>query len=176
MRSTLAVRKLMLFLFQQKLERNNGIEMKGEFVRRIAWWSMTMFVLGIVSHFSSPSPGINSYGYDSDVIVSTKIEKVSWIYVEVQLETKLKFCVYQVAYSVTALKHLKTLRVWRCRFCYKKFKNTIINVPFKRGNMYDDLTEPIKFYDRRAKLLMSRSIVKYPWQKMVAKALCVRSL
>ena len=35
MRSTLAARKLMMFLFQENPERNNGIEKKDEFVRSI---------------------------------------------------------------------------------------------------------------------------------------------
>ena len=50
-KSTLAVKKLMVFLFQENPERYNGIEKKGEFFLSIVWWNITMFVTGIASHF-----------------------------------------------------------------------------------------------------------------------------
>ena len=81
--------------------------------------------LALLASFVSPSPCIKIYGYDFDSIVSTKIyslnhstkcnnkirvtetiEKSSLIYAEVQLEIKLKFCLYEAAYSVSALKKI----------------------------------------------------------------------
>ena len=73
--------------------------------------------------FASPSLCIELYGCDFDNIVSTKIysldhstncdnkirvsitiEEGSLIYAEVQPEIKLRFCMYEVAYTVSALK------------------------------------------------------------------------
>ena len=73
--------------------------------------------------FASPSPCIKLYGYDFDNIVSTKVYFLdhstncenknrvsktkgegSLIYAEVQLEIKLKFCMYKAVYTVSALK------------------------------------------------------------------------
>ena len=73
MKSTLAARKLMMFLFPDNPEKNNGTEKKDEFVRSTVCWSITMFVSGSASHFASPSLCIKLYGYDFDNIVSTKI-------------------------------------------------------------------------------------------------------
>ena len=82
-----------------------------------------MFVSGIASQFGSPSPCIKLYGYDFDNIVSTNIysldhstkcdnkvrvsktkEEGSLIYAEVQPEIKLKFCMCEAVYTVSALK------------------------------------------------------------------------
>ena len=77
----------------------------------------------LLAIFVSPSLFIKLYGYDFDNIVSTKIysldhstncgnkirvsktiEEGSLIYAEVQLEIKLRFCMYEAAYTVSALK------------------------------------------------------------------------
>ena len=79
--------------------------------------------LALLAIFASPSLCIKLYGYDFDNIVSTKkhsldhskncdnkirvsktIEEGSLIYAEVQPEIKLRFCMYEAAYTVSALK------------------------------------------------------------------------
>ena len=79
--------------------------------------------LALLAIFASPSPCIKLYGYDFDNIVSTKIysldhstncdnknrvsktkEESRLIYAEIQSEIKLKFCTYEAAYKVSALK------------------------------------------------------------------------
>ena len=59
--------------FQENPERSNGTENKEEFVRSIVWWSITMFLSGIASHFCFSITCIKLYCYDFDNIVSTKI-------------------------------------------------------------------------------------------------------
>ena len=73
--------------------------------------------------FASPSPCIKLYNYDFDNMVSTKIYsldqntncdnpirvsktilKGTFKFAEVQSQTKLKFCMYEGAYTVSALK------------------------------------------------------------------------
>ena len=80
------------------------------------------FDLALLDIFASLSPSIKLYGYSFDSIVSTKIysldhstncdnkipvlktiEKGSLINAEIQLEMKLKFCIYEAAYTVSAL-------------------------------------------------------------------------
>ena len=79
--------------------------------------------LALLAISACPSPCIKLYGYDIDNIVATKIhsldhrtncdnkirvsktkEEGSLIYAEVQPEIQLKFCVYEAAYTVSALK------------------------------------------------------------------------
>ena len=79
--------------------------------------------LAMIAIFASPSICIKLYGYDFDNIVSTKIysldhstncdnkirvsktiEEGSLIYAEIQPQIKLRFCMYEAAYSVSALK------------------------------------------------------------------------
>ena len=79
--------------------------------------------LALPAIFASPSLCIKLYGYDFDNIVSTKIysldhsrncdnrirvsktiEEGSLIYADVQLKIKLRFCMYEAAYTVSALK------------------------------------------------------------------------
>ena len=81
--------------------------------------------LAVIASFASPSLCIKLYGYDFDNIVSTKIysldhstncdnktgvlkpiEEGSLIYAEVQPEIKLRFCMYEAAYTVSALKKI----------------------------------------------------------------------
>ena len=79
--------------------------------------------LALLAVFASPSLCIKLYGYDFDNIVSTKIysldystncdnkirvsktiEEGSLIYAEVHPEIKLRFRMYEAAYTVSALK------------------------------------------------------------------------
>ena len=79
--------------------------------------------LALLAVFASPSLCNKLYGYDFDNIVSTKlysldystncdnkirvsktIEEGSLIYAEVQPEIKLRFCMYEAAYTVSALE------------------------------------------------------------------------
>ena len=78
---------------------------------------------GVSAIFSSPSPCIKLYGYDFDNIVSTKTysldnstncdnkiresktkEEGSLIYAEVRLGIKLKICMYEAVYTMSALQ------------------------------------------------------------------------
>ena len=82
--------------------------------------------LVLLAIFASPSLCFNIYGYDFENIVSTKIysldhstncdnkirvsktlEEGNLIYAEVQPEIKLRFCMYEEAYTVSALKKSK---------------------------------------------------------------------
>ena len=82
-----------------------------------------MSVSVIAAIFASPSLCIKLNGYDFNNIVATKIysldhstncdnkvrlsettEKSILIYAEIQPETKLKFCISEAAYTVSALK------------------------------------------------------------------------
>ena len=82
-----------------------------------------VFFLALLAIFAFPSPCINLYSYHFDNIISTKIysldhstncdnkfresktkEEGSLIYAEVQPDKKLKFCIYEEAYKVSAPK------------------------------------------------------------------------
>ena len=73
MKSTSAVRKLIMFLFQENPERNNGIEKKGEFAGASCDGVLLCLYLALLGIFVFPSPCINLYGNDFDNIVSSKI-------------------------------------------------------------------------------------------------------
>ena len=79
--------------------------------------------MALLAIFASPSLRIKFYGYVLANIVSTKIysldhstncdnkirvsktiEEGSLIYADVQLEIKLRFCMYEAEYTVSALK------------------------------------------------------------------------
>ena len=79
--------------------------------------------LATIAIFASPSLCIKLYGYEFDNIVSTKINSLDHstncdnkirlsktiedgrlIYAEVQPEIKLGFCIYEAAYTVSALE------------------------------------------------------------------------
>ena len=85
-----------------------------------------MFVSGIDSHFCLFVILYYVYGYDFDIIVSTKTysldhstncdnklrvsktkEEGSLIYAEIQPEIKLKFCMYEAVFTVSALTKSK---------------------------------------------------------------------
>ena len=123
MRSTLAARKLMIFCFRkiQKeiMESKRKTSSSGASCDGI---SLCIY-LALLAIFASPSICIKLYGYDLTIsyqqeyilwitvqTVITKfeyrktIEEGSLIYAEVQPEIKLRFCMYEAAYTVSALK------------------------------------------------------------------------
>ena len=107
--------------------------------------------LALLAIFASPSLCIKLYGYDFDNMVSTKIysldhstncdnkirvsktiEEGSLIYAEVQPEKKLRFCMYEAAYTVSALK--KSNAYDDVVFITKKLKTPKIHISIKRRN------------------------------------------
>ena len=108
--------------------------------------------LTLLAIFASPSLCVKLYGYDFDNIVSTKIysldhstncdskirvsktiEDGSLIYAEVQPETKLRLCMYEAAYTVSALK--KSNVYDDVVFFYQKLKTPKIHISIERGKL-----------------------------------------
>ena len=122
MRSYLAARKRMMYLFQIQKEIKELKRKTSSSGASYDGISLCLYV-ALLAIFASPSLCIKLYGYDFDNIVSTKffsldhstncdnkirvsktIEEGSLIYAEVLPEIKLRFCMYEVAYTVSALK------------------------------------------------------------------------
>ena len=105
--------------------------------------------LALLAIFASPSICIKVYGDDFDNIVSTKIfsldhstncdnkirvsktiEEGSLLYAEVQPEIKIRFCMYEAAYTVSALEkamYMTMLSLLR--------KTPKIHISIKRGKL-----------------------------------------
>ena len=147
--------------------------------------------------FASLSLCIKLYGYDFDNIVSTKlysldhssncdnkirvsktIEKGSLIYAEVHPEIKLKFCIYEPAYTVSALKKINvhddvvfitkinsrllksiySLNEGTCRSIWQNKNFALPGFGDKTFKINNSVTE--KFYNELVKLLMLRIIAR----------------
>ena len=108
-----------MFWFLEISERNNGVKKKAEFVPKIMCWSITMFFLALLAIFASPSPCLKLYGYgfhkicfldhNTNCDLETEFEyrkqqEKIFFKLEVQLEIKLKFSMYEAAFTVSALK------------------------------------------------------------------------
>ena len=133
--------------------------------------------LALLAIFASPSFCIKLYGYDFDNIVSTKIfsldhsincdnkirvsktiEEGSLIYAEVQSEIKLRFCMYEEAYTVSALKKSNVYDDVDFITKNSKLKNTKKNLQRTKETTYAEEH--------------SQSFMK----KIIVKVLCVLSL
>ena len=107
--------------------------------------------LAMIAILASPSLCIKLYGYYFDSIVSTKIfsldhstncdnkirvlktiEEGSLIYAEVQPKIKLRFCMYEAAYTVSALKKSN---IYDDVVFITKLKTPKIHISIKRGNL-----------------------------------------
>ena len=187
------------FCFKKSSRKNNGFEKQGELVR-IVWYSITMLLSGIDSHncfsitlYRDIRLWFRQWSINKDLFsgsqyklsyhfsrIEKKNKKGSLIYAEVQPEIKQTYCMYEAAYTVSALK--KQQRIKRHCFCYRKWRllklSTHMNkklvrtfvktkiLPYKLleiGTLTS--TGRQKFFDRRAKPLMSRIIVKASLKK-----------
>ena len=112
----------------------------------------------MIAIFASPSLCIKLYGYDFDNIVSTKIysldhisncdnkirvsrtiEEGSLIYAGLKPEIKLRFCMYEAAYTVSSLK--KSNVYDDVAFFYQTLKTPKIHKSIKLGNLKKHLTK-----------------------------------
>ena len=125
MKSTLAARKLMMFLFQENPEKVLESKRKKSLSGASCDGVSLCLYLALLAIFGSPSPCIKLYDCDFDNTLSTKIysldhstncdnkirvsktkEEGSLINAEVQPKIKLKFCMYKAVYTVSALEKI----------------------------------------------------------------------
>ena len=112
----------MIFLFQQNPERKNRIQKKASLTGASCDGVSLCLSLAFLATFVSPSHCIKLNGYDFDSIVSTIIysldystngdnkirvsktkEEGNLLYADIQPEMKLKFFIYEPAYTASAL-------------------------------------------------------------------------
>ena len=165
----------------------------------------------LLAIFASPSLCIKLYGYDFDYIVSTKIysldhstncdnkirvwktiEEGSLIYAEVQLEIKLRFCMYEVAYmsalkksnvyndvvfitkNSRLLKSIYPLNEGTCRSIWQNKNFALPGFGDKTFKVNNSVTE--KILQRANETLYAEEHSQSFMKKIIVKVLCMLSL